>query len=41
MSDTLLDVHGILRAGGRIERADIPFCSRHPIVIVDSVITRS
>ncbi|XP_068728886.1 uncharacterized protein [Montipora capricornis] len=28
-----LDEHGIVRAGGRIERADIPFCSRHPIVL--------
>ena len=26
-----LDEHGIVRAGGRIERADILFCSRHPI----------
>ena len=26
-----LDEQGIVRAGGRIERADIPFCSRHPI----------
>ena len=28
-----LDEHGIVRVGGRIERADIPFCSRHPIVL--------
>ena len=28
-----LDGHGIIRAGGRIERADIPFCSRHPVVL--------
>jgi len=30
---TFLDEHGIVRAGGRIERADIPFCSRHPILL--------
>ena len=28
-----LDEYGIVRAGGRIERANIPFCSRHPIVL--------
>ena len=28
-----LDEQGIVRAGGRIERADIPFCSRHPILL--------
>ena len=28
-----LDEHGIVCVGGRIERADIPFCSRHPIVL--------
>ena len=27
-----LDEQGIVRAGGRIERADIPFYSRHPIM---------
>ncbi|XP_044163003.1 uncharacterized protein LOC122947631 [Acropora millepora] len=26
-------LRGIVRAGGRIERADIPFCSRHPILL--------
>ena len=36
-----LDEHGIVGAGGRIERADIPFCSRHPIVLSPySAITR-
>ena len=28
-----LHEQGIVRAGGRIERADIPFCSRHPILL--------
>ena len=28
-----LDEYGIVHAGGRIERANIPFCSRHPIVL--------
>ena len=28
-----LDEYGIVCAGGRIERANIPFCSRHPIVL--------
>ena len=28
-----LDEQEIVRAGGRIERADIPFCSRHPILL--------
>ena len=28
-----LDEHGIVRARGGIDRADIPFCSRHPIVL--------
>ena len=28
-----LDEHGIARAGSRIERAETPFCSRHPIVL--------
>ena len=28
-----LDEHGIVRAGGWIERDGIPFCSRHPIVL--------
>ena len=28
-----LDEHGIIRAGGRIQRAEIPFCTRHPIVL--------
>ena len=36
-----LDEHGIIRAGGRIERADIPFCSRHPVVLApDHELTR-
>ena len=29
----ILDEYGIVRAGGRIERANIPFCSHHPIVL--------
>ena len=28
-----LDEQGIVCAGGRNERADIPFCSRHPIML--------
>lgn len=28
-----LDGRGIVRAGGQIEGADIPFCRRHPIVL--------
>ena len=28
-----LDGHEIVRVGGRIERADIPFSSRHPILL--------
>jgi len=28
-----LDAYRIIRAGGQIERADIPFCSRHPLVL--------
>ena len=28
-----LDEHGIIRAGSRIQSAEIPFCTRHPIVL--------
>ena len=27
-----LDEHGIIHAGGQIQRAEIPFCTRHPIM---------
>ena len=35
-----LNKHGIIRAGSRIERADIQFCSRHSVVIASDELTR-
>lgn len=28
-----LDEHGVLRAGGRIDKADVPYDRKHPIII--------